>query len=135
MINIIEEIKLKIILICHLIIVLFVVLTPFFNSNYLLFMHSIIVPFIMFHWITNNDMCALTLMEKEIRKRLNKDSNGDDCFTCKIIEPVYNFKNNNNGKERFIYGSTIFLWIVSISKLYMKYKNKQINTFYDLFIL
>jgi len=135
MINIIEEIKLKIILICHLIIVLFVVLTPFFNSNYLLFMHSIIVPFIMFHWVTNNDMCALTLMEKEIRKRLNKDSNGDDCFTCKIIEPVYNFKNTNNGKEKFIYGSTIFLWIVSISKLYMKYKNKQINTFHDLFIL
>lgn len=135
MINIIEEIKLKIILICHLIIVLFVVLTPFFNSNYLLFMHSIIVPFIMFHWVTNNDMCALTLMEKEIRKRLNKDSNGDDCFTCKIIEPVYNFKNNNNSKEKFIYGSTIFLWIVSISKLYIKYKNKQINTFSDLFIL
>ncbi len=135
MINIIEEIKLKIILICHLIIVIFVVLTPFFNSNYLLFMHSIIIPFIMFHWITNNDMCALTLMEKEIRKRLNKNSNGDDCFTCKIIEPVYNFKNNNNDKEKFVYGVTILLWIISIFKLYRKYKNKEINNFYELFIL
>lgn len=135
MIDIIEEIKLKIILICHLVIVLFVVITPFFNSNYLLFMHSIIVPFIVFHWITNNDMCALTLIEKEIRKRLNKNYDDSNCFTCKIIEPVYNFKNNNVDKKSFIYNITIFLWIVSVSKLYIKHKNKQINNFYDLFIL
>ena len=135
MINIIEEIKLKIIFICHLIIILFVVIVPFFNSNYLLFMHSIIVPFIIFHWVTNNNMCALTLIEKEIRKRLNKNSNSDNCFTCKIIEPVYDFKNNHIRRRKFIYTITIFLWIIGVLKLYMKYKNKQINKFYDLFVL
>jgi len=135
MINIIEEIKLKIILICHLIIILFVVLTPLSDSNYLLFMHSIIIPFIIFHWVTNNNMCSLTLVEKEIRKKINKNYNNNDCFTCKIIEPVYDFKNNHNKRRKFIYSATIFLWFVSITKLYLKYKNKQISKFNDLFIL
>jgi hypothetical protein len=135
MINIIDEIKLKIIFICHLIITLFVVITPLSNSNYLLFMHSIIIPFIIFHWVTNNNMCALTLIEKEIRKKINKNSNNSDCFTCKIIEPVYDFKNNYKSRRIFIYSTVIFLWIVSIVKLYNKYKNKQLTSFYDLFIL
>lgn len=135
MINIIEEIKLKIIMICHIIIILFVILTPLFNSNYLLFMHSIIIPFIIFHWLTNNNMCSLTLLEKEIRIRLNKNSNLNDCFTCKIIEPVYDFKNNYNGRRKLIYSITIFLWIISVYKLYRKYKNKEIRNYMQLFIL
>lgn len=135
MTDIIDEIKLKIIFICHLILVIFVTLTPFTNSNYFLFIHSIIIPFIMMHWVTNNDMCALTLAEKEIRKRLNKNSTNSDCFTCKIIEPVYHFKNNNNDKEKIIYVITSFLWALSIFKLYKKYKNKEIGSLRDLFII
>ncbi len=135
MINIIDEIKLKIILICHIVVVLFVILTPFSNSNYLLFMHSLIVPFIIFHWYTNNNICALTLFEKEIRKKLNKNSNGDDCFTCKIIEPIYDFKKNNHHRTQTIYTITLLLWIVTLFKLYNKYRNKEITNFYDLFII
>lgn len=133
--SIIDEIKLKIIFICHIIVILFVTITPFSNSNYFLFMHSIVIPFIMMHWISNNDMCALTLVEKELRKRLNKNSTHDDCFTCKIIEPIYHFKNNNNDKEKFIYTVTTFLWFLSLFKLYSKYKCGKISSIRDLFII
>jgi len=133
--SLIDEIKLKIIMICHLILVLFVVITPLTNSNYLLLMHSIIVPFIMIHWLANNDMCVLTLAEKEIRKRLNKYSVSDECFTCKIIEPVFNFKSNNNENATYIYIATTLLWTTSLIKLYNKYKTKNIQSFYDLLII
>ncbi len=142
MFSIVDEVKLKIIFICHLAVVLFVTIIPFSDSNYLLFMHSIIVPFVMLHWMSNNNLCALTLVEKEIRKRLNKnrnnadvDVNVDDCFTCKIIEPVYDFKNNNKDKEAIIYTVTTVLWLISLCKLYTKYKNKKICSFRDLFII
>lgn len=133
--NIIDEIKLKIIFICHLAIVLFVIITPFTNSNYLLIMHSIIVPFIIMHWISNNNICALTLFEKEIRRKLNRNPSTDDCFTCKIIEPIYDFKNNNKQRANFIYTVAITLWGITIYKLFNKYKNKEINKFSDLFII
>ena len=133
--SIIDEIKLKIIFICHLIVVLFVTLTPFSNSNYFLFMHSIIVPFIMMHWVSNNDTCALTLVEKELRKRLNKDYTHNDCFTCKIIEPIYHFKNNNKNRANTIYGITTILWSISLFKLYNRYKCGKISSIRDLFII
>ena len=53
--NIIDEIKLKIIVLCHILLVCFAVLSPFTNSNYILFMHAIIIPFIIAHWLLNNN--------------------------------------------------------------------------------
>lgn len=136
MLDIIDKIKLKIIILCHILIVLFVILSPFTNSNYILFMHSIIIPFIMLHWYFNNDMCALTLLEKKIREKMNgKENASDDCFTCKIIDPVYNFKNNNEGKTKFIYSGMIILWFISLFKIFKKYKTGKIHNFNDLFIL
>ena len=90
----------------------------------------------MLHWYVNNDMCALTLMEKKIREKINGKQNAEnDCFTCKIIEPVYNFKNNNVDKTKFIYTTMILLWSISIFKLYTYYKSGKIHKFSDLFIL
>ena len=39
---------------------------------------------IMFHWITNNDSCMLTLLESKLR---NKKSN--ETFMGRLISPVY----------------------------------------------
>ena len=133
--NIGDEIKLKIITICHLIFIIFVLLTPLSNSNYLLFMHSIIIPFILLHWLTNNDICALTLMEKTIRKKINKNSTYEDCFTCRIIDPVFKFDKNPDVQNKILYSGIILLWIVSVLKLYKKYKTDEIRNIYDLFIL
>jgi hypothetical protein len=133
MTDIIEQIKLIIIIISHIIIVLFVILTPFTKSNYLLFMHSFILPFIMLHWVSNNDICALTALEKHIRKKLSENNTDLDCFTCRIINPVFNF--DKKYENKFNYTVMIVLWIITLYKLHRKYKNKEIRNFYDLFIL
>lgn len=128
-----DNIKLKLIVIIHIIFVIFVILTPFTNSNYLLLLHVILVPFIILHWSLNDNTCALTTLEKKLRERMNGIKNAHkECFSCKIIEPIYDFKNNYKERAMFIYIITIILWCISILKLYKKYKNKEITKFIDL---
>lgn len=98
----------------HFCFVLFVVITPFFQNANLLFLHILIVPFMIAHWITNNNSCSLTLIER----KLSNSENDDDCFTCKLIEPVYDFKKNNVDKSDVIYFVTVVLWIISLIQFY-----------------
>jgi len=87
-----KELLLKLVTLLHTLFVIFVVITPFTNSTYLLFLHFVVIPFIIIHWLLNNNTCALTLMEKKLRKELYKIEDDNECFTCKLIEPVYDFK-------------------------------------------
>lgn len=124
---------LKFISFIHLLIVLFILIVPFLNMNYLLLLHAIIVPFIVMHWLLNNNTCALTLAERNLKKILYEDIDDDDCFTCKLIEPVYDFKKNFESYSILIYVITIGLWLMSAGKLYYKYKTRQITNYLDLF--
>ncbi len=115
---------LYLIVIFHFLFICFTVFVPFCNNNYLLFMHAIIIPFIILHWVLNDNTCALSQIESHIRKKLNKSNYDiDDCFTCKIINPIYDFKKNNEDSSPFIYGITILLWTISTYKLYSNYRN------------
>ena len=79
------ELLANIIALLHLILVIFVVSTPFLTDNpFILLFYSFIVFSIMFHWFTNNDACVLTLIESKLR---NKKSN--ETFMGKLISPVY----------------------------------------------
>ena len=128
-----DNIKLKIIIIIHIFFVIFVVVTPFTNSNYLLSLHAIIIPFIMLHWCFNDNTCALTLLEKKMREKIYGVENAhNECFSCKIIEPIYDFKENYKNRANFIYIVTTILWLISVNKLYKKYKNKEITKFTDI---
>jgi len=90
----------------------------------------------MLHWLLNNNICALTLMEQKLREKINgRPVNKDECFTAKIIEPIYDFKNNYKERAKFIYGITTGLWVLSIYKLIKKYKNGTIKSFYDLLVI
>ncbi len=123
---------LNIITLLHIIYIIFVVIVPFTNSNYFLFLHAILIPFMMFHWMCNNNTCAITLIEKTARKKLYNDDNKDDCITCKIIEPVYDFTNNYKKYSKIIYTITIILWFISMGKLFFKYKSGEISKMQDL---
>jgi hypothetical protein len=95
-----------------------------------------IVPFIIFHWVLNNNMCALTLVEKKLREKITGTKNAEkECFSCKIIEPIYDFKNNYKDRAKFIYASASLLWIISMVRLYLRYKNGHIKSYKDLFII
>jgi hypothetical protein len=131
--NIFDKFLLKLISVIHISLICFIVIVPFTNSNYLLMMHAMIVPFIIFHWVLNNNMCALTLVEKKLREKITGTKNAHkECLSCKIIEPIYDFKNNYKERAIFIYTVTIILWLISASKLWKKYKSGEIKKFVDL---
>ena len=122
--------------IIHLTVLIFVIVSPFTNSNYLLFMHSILVPFIMLHWLLNNDSCAVTMMEKYARGGGNieniKNIDNDDCISYKIVGPIYNLTKDYADHSKLTWIITISLWLISVSKLYIKYKNGEIKNIKDL---
>ena len=128
-----KNILLKLITFIHILFVLFIILTPLSNSNYFLLLHAIMVPFIIFHWICNDNTCILTLIERKLRKEITgKDD--EDCITCQLIEPIYDFKKNNQSLSTFIYCTTISLWLISALKLYYKYHTGSITSLRDLVI-
>lgn len=127
-----DEMLLNLIMFCHFVIVCLVIGIPFFGNNYLLLMHVICVPFIMCHWLMNDNTCVLTLMEIELRKKLKMSIDKTECFTCQLINPIYDFKANNEEWSNIIYGITTILFLISFYKLYSMYDRGEINSMEDL---
>lgn len=94
----------NIIFLVHLIILLTGILIPFVGQPRQLRAFSIIMVIIFFHWMMNDDTCALTQLEAKI---IGKDPS--ETFTSQIISPIYKL-NNNKSKELI---KTIFflLWM------------------------
>ena len=128
-----NELVLYMIVVLHFIFVLFVILTPFIGNNYFLMLHAIIVPFVMLHWYTNDNNCALTMMEKKLRKNLyGEEPDPNDCFTYNLIAPVYDFKKNNNDMSTIIYIVMFALWGYTLLKLYNNYMDGKLSSLHDL---
>jgi hypothetical protein len=129
-----NRIILDTIVLLHFIFILFVVLTPFIGGNYFLLLHAIIVPFIVFHWIINNNTCALTIAERAVRKQLyGTNPSDDDCITYKLIAPVYDFNKNNISMSNMIYVIILGLWGITLFRLYSNYSNGKLSNMNDLF--
>ena len=69
----------------HLLVILFIIGSPFFGGEYFLSIHFLIVPFIMLHWITNQSVCALTEIEKLVRGGCESK----DTFFGQVMDPIY----------------------------------------------
>jgi hypothetical protein len=129
----INETILLFINVLHIIVILFVLCAPFSGSNYFLTMHIIIVPFILLHWVLNNNTCSLTVAEKFIReKTYGNPVKNDECFSYKFIAPIYDFNKNYEAYSTFSYLLTITLWSVSVYNISTKINNGNIKTFHDL---
>jgi hypothetical protein len=111
----------------HFLVILFVIIVPFTNYTFLLLIHSIIVPFIMIHWLLNNDTCAITEAERFVRIKLNGGNpvNYNECFSYKLVSPVYNFISDNPDYSKMTWGITATLWLVSLYKLNNRKQNLQ----------
>lgn len=130
-----DKLLLLLVTVIHFLVVLFVVITPFFGNNYTLLVHSIIVPFIIIHWVYNDDSCFLTTVELSLRQKIyGKPVDKNDCLTCRIISPIYNVTEQHEKYSTFIYIITLLLWSISILKLIIKYKGGKINQISDLII-
>lgn len=127
-----KKLLLKLITLIHIIFVLFIIATPFFKSNYLLLLHSIFVPFMVLHWICNDNTCILTIIERQLRKQIYGKIDDNDCITCRLIEPIYDFRKNYMQFSVIIYTVTILLWLISIGRLYCKYKSGEIKNIKNL---
>lgn len=120
----------------HLIVIIFVLAAPFSNSNYLMLLHAIVIPFIILHWLLNNNTCCLTIAEKYIREKNTGTSVKDgDCFTYQLVAPIYDFNKDHQSFSTFIYTVTISLWAVSVYNLSNKFHTGQINSMNNLFTI
>lgn len=130
-----KELILKIVSLLHLLLVLFVVITPFTDSNYFIILHIILIPFIILHWVCNDNTCMLTIIERKLRKEIEGKYDENDCITCRLIEPVYDFKNDYKSFSTLIYFLTILLWSISAGKMFCKYRFGLIRSYRDLFTI
>ena len=73
-----KQILLNIITVLHMLFVLFVIVVPFTSSNYLLFLHALFIPFLLFHWVLNDNTCALTIIERKLRQQISGSDKIDD---------------------------------------------------------
>ena len=118
------ELLANIIAFLHLILVIFVVSTPFVTDNTLILLfYSFIVFSIMFHWITNNDMCVLTLIESKLR---NKKTN--QTFMGRLISPVYKI----SSFEIRLATLALFLFALYKSKIWNKDRLNEVISFASL---
>lgn len=130
-----SKILLYIIYLFHALFVLFILLAPFTNINAILTLHCVTVPFLFLHWITNNDICALTLLEYHIRKYIyGEQVKNNHGFIAQIINPIFHFPNNNKDIDTHIHIITFILFLISSFKLYKKIKSKEIKTWEDFLI-
>ena len=129
-----NKVILQAIFFVHICIILFVVIVPFTNSPFLLMMHSIFVPFILFHWLTNNDTCVLTLTEKYL-KNIKTKKDEDDCFTCRLINPIFNFHMTAENSTGELYMIVVVLWVICMLKLCVKVQNDEIANIRDFYTI
>jgi len=131
--TIINDSILFLITVLHLLVVLFVLITPFSDSNYLLVLHVVVVPFIMIHWITNNNTCSLTMAEKVVREMsYGTKIEYKDCFIYQFIAPIYDFNKDHEAYSYFIYLVTGALWLLSLYNLNCKIYNNKIKNLKEL---
>lgn len=100
----------------HILIFLFVVCVPFVGSDILVLMNLVFMIGILVHWICNNNICVLTVIEKAIRGI----PNDTETFFGRIFGGVYGF-----GKDsKITWWVLCFLILLSIYKVV---KNKAIQ--------
>lgn len=93
--------------IIHWLLILFIVAIPFTYNEFLLTLHTIVIPGIVMHWLTNNNICSLTFLESKL-----SGVSVDKTFISRILFPFFEIDN------KFMYCGIILLWLLTLWKLY-----------------
>ena len=105
----------------HVLFVLFVLIAPLTEDVAILMLHAITIPFIMMHWVTNDNTCCLTVTEAFFRQDVEKK----DLFFHRLIGPVYEPRH-----DQFIIIGMLGLLGISLTKLYHRWN--KVLLIYDL---
>ncbi|AYV84099.1 MAG: hypothetical protein Hyperionvirus17_19 [Hyperionvirus sp.] len=117
----------------HLLYLLFVIIVPFTENTLLLSIYVIVVPFMVFHWVVNDNTCALTVFEKVLRAQIyGTVPDSKECFAGRLIEPIYDVNKNYEAFSGGIYIATGVLWGIAVYKLVGKYRRGEIKSFWDV---
>ena len=91
----------------HYALILFSIAAPLTNNEIWLTLHAIAIPSILMHWVMNENMCALTLLESQLT-----GNSRDKTFIGQVLHPLFEIK------DGIIYALAVGAWFVSIYKLY-----------------
>ena len=91
----------------HFVLIMFIIVVPFTSSEWLLTLHAIGMPGLIIHWLTNNNVCSLTLLESQLT-----GESMDRTFIGKIVHPFFEVNNYT------VYSIVIGLWLLTLYKLY-----------------
>jgi len=95
----------------HTLIILFILLGPFLNSPALWVLHITFSISLLVHWLTNNNVCSLSIFEAKLRGLDYTDS-----FSHQFIAPIYDISKTQ--WSQLCYIITITLMSISIYYLY-----------------
>lgn len=96
----------NIIFVIHLLMLMAAVIVPIFVKDVRwLEMYSLFIPFVFFHWITNDDTCCLTQLEVYLTGQEKSKT-----FMSRVLDPVYNVSDDASGK--IIKLSAFALWML-----------------------
>ena len=101
----------NIIFFIHLLILIAGIFVPVFVKDVRwLEMYSLFIPFVFFHWITNDDTCCLTQLEVYFTGQDKAKT-----FMSRVLDPVYNVSDDASG--RLIKLSAFALWMLVQARL------------------
>ena len=94
----------------HVCFIAFVLLAPFCPFELLLTYHLMIIPFLWFHWIINDNTCALTMIESKLR-----GVEPSTTFVGSVVNPIY------EPKTYQYYIITAILFAITVYRLKCQY--------------
>lgn len=108
----------------HWVIILFVLFAPFVNVPSILILHITFNMSLIIHWVNNNNVCSLSLLESKLRGLDYTES-----LTHKFISPIYDMSKTTWSNVCYIV--TILLTMLSGYLLYYSPQWKIVNTCLD----
>ena len=77
----------------HVLLFISALIIPFINNKDVLEFYSLIIPFLFFHWATNDDTCVLTQLEMYTTGKEKEQT-----FFGRLLKPIYTMDDNDAGK-------------------------------------
>jgi hypothetical protein len=108
----------------HLGIVLFILLAPFCNIPAFLILHFVFSVSLIVHWIGNENICSLSVMESKLRGLHYTES-----YSHKFIAPIYDISETDWITTCYII--VITLMLVSLYALYYSERIQNMKIYYN----
>jgi len=98
----------------HMLLVAWIVITPFQNSEPMLVLHLFSMPFLWLHWLMNDDTCCLTIVECKLRGIEPTDAKNKSFF-FNLVSPVYKIQDADVRQLAWVL--SIVLWLITLHKV------------------